>query len=420
MITLVEALNYRCLRYVQTPLKRLHVLVGPNASGKSTFLDVIDFLGSLVANGLDAAITERTPNPSDLLFWGKGDNLELAVEVSVPDELRRLTATPELDTVRYQVSIGFDNTQRQFEIKSETLMLKKVSEIELPHRPLFPDSPTVPETLLIKIPRPEHKGIVNKVQGGNDNFYSEIHTPSERRWAPSFRLGPKRSAVGNMIEDPEAFPVATWFRKLLTFGIQRIILNSTVIKKPSPPTKVSGFASDGSNLSWVVARLRRERPDQYNDWIEHLRTALPDLVGIDTVERPEDRHCYMRYEYRGGYKVPSQLVSDGTLRLTALTLPAYLVDLKQGIYLIEEPENGIHPLAISTAYDSLASVYESQVFLATHSPVVLNRSGINNILCFAKDDIGSTDIIHGSVHPNIHGWQHDIDFGTLFASGLLG
>ena len=43
MITLVEALNYRCLRYVHRPLKPFHVLVGPNASGKSTFLDVIGF-----------------------------------------------------------------------------------------------------------------------------------------------------------------------------------------------------------------------------------------------------------------------------------------------------------------------------------------------------------------------------------------
>lgn len=419
MITLVEALNYRCLRYVQTPLKPFQVLVGPNASGKSTFMDVIDFLGSLVANGLDAAITERTPNPSDLLFWGQGDNLELAIEVSIPDELRRLTATPELDTVRYQVSIGFDNTQRQFEIKSETLMLKKVSEIELSNRSLFPVSPTVPETLLIKIPRPEHKGIINKVQGGNDNFYNEIHTPSERRWAPSFRLGPKRSAVGNMIEDPEAFPVATWFRKLLTFGIQKIMLNSTVIKNPSPPTRVSGFASDGSSLPWVVARMRRDQPDQYNDWIEHLRTALPDLVGIDTIERPEDMHCYMNYEYRGGHKVPSWLVSDGTLRLTALTLPAYLVDF-EGMYLIEEPENGIHPVAISTVCDSLSSIYDSQVLLATHSLVILNSVSVDDVLCFAKDEEGSADIVSGSDHPALRGWNREVDLGTLFGSGILG
>ena len=44
MLTRVEALNFRCLRYVSRPLDRFHVLVGPNASGKTTFLDVVGFV----------------------------------------------------------------------------------------------------------------------------------------------------------------------------------------------------------------------------------------------------------------------------------------------------------------------------------------------------------------------------------------
>ena len=176
---------------------------------------------------------------------------------------------------------------------------------------------------------------------------------------------------------------------------------------------------DGSNLPWVVTRLRREHPDRHRAWVAHLRTALPDLVDITTVERPEDRHCYMIYEYAEGLKVPSWLVSDGTLRLTALTLPAYLADL-EGIYLIEEPENGIHPRAVATVYDSLSSVYEAQVLLATHSPVVLNAASMDAVLCFAKDDAGSTDIVLGSEHPALRQWQGDVDPGTLLASGVLG
>jgi AAA15 family ATPase/GTPase len=44
----------------------MQVLVGPNGSGKTSFLDVIAFLGSLVSNGLENAIAERTRNPMDL------------------------------------------------------------------------------------------------------------------------------------------------------------------------------------------------------------------------------------------------------------------------------------------------------------------------------------------------------------------
>ena len=419
MITLVEALNYRCLRYVRRPLKPFHVLVGPNASGKTTFLDVIAFLQDVVSQGLDNAIFRRTANPRDLLFRALGDSFELAVEAKIPVELRELTSRPELDTVRYEVRIGLNEREHLLEFKAETLLLKKASERRSTQHLLFPQPPDRPDSMLTRKRSRAIKLVVNKVQGGNDNFYSEVYHRSGRGWAPSFRLGPLKSALGNLPADDRSLPVATWFRGYLAGGVQRILLNSLTIRSPSPPTWIVGFAPDGSNLPWVISRLRRDDPNQHNAWIEHLRTALPDLVDIETIERPEDKHCYMVYEYTGGLKVPSWLVSDGTLRLTALTLPAYLVDLR-GIYLIEEPENGIHPKAMSTLYDSLSSVYAAQVLLATHSPVVLNSASMDTVLCFAKDGSGSTDIVLGSEHPALRQWRHDVDAGTLLASGVLG
>ena len=419
MITLVEALNYRCLRYVQRPLKPFHVLVGPNASGKTTFLDIIEFLRDLASTGLDAALEKRTPNPQELLFQGKGDRLELSVEARIPDELRDLTARPDLDTARYQVAIGFDDTQVQFEFKAETLLLKKGGALKPQQRSIFPMLPHAPDSLQTSFHGQSNKVVLNKVPGGNDNFYSETYGRSGRGWMPSFKLGPRRSALGNLLEDKDSFPVATWFREYLTDGVQEFFLNSRTFRYPRPPARISGFLPDGSNLPWVVARLRQEDPQRHQAWVAHLRTALPDLRDITTFERPEDRHCYMIYQYAGGMSVPSWLVSDGTLRLTALTLPAYLTDY-QGIYLIEEPENGIHPSAVATAYDSLSSMYKSQVLLATHSPVVLNTAQADDVLCFAKDDAGSTDIVLGSEHPKLRDWQGQVDLGTLLASGVLG
>jgi len=48
MIARIEALNYKCLRYVSQGLQRFQILVGPNASGKSTLLDVPAFLQDLL------------------------------------------------------------------------------------------------------------------------------------------------------------------------------------------------------------------------------------------------------------------------------------------------------------------------------------------------------------------------------------
>ena len=418
MVTLIEALNYRCLRYVSRPLGPFHVLVGPNASGKSTFLDVVGLLRDLVSEGLDEALSRRTNNPQELLFQYQGDTLELAIEARIPDELRRLTARPELDTARYEVALGFDETERQFEFKAEKFLLKKTNEVDSTQHSSFPMPSSTSNSLLTPGRGPEIMVIVEKMSGEEDVYLTEVVSGEIRELTFWFSLGSKRCAFGNLPADTKSFPVATWFRGYLSTGVQQFVLNSLAIRQPSPPTRVSGFLSDGSNLPWVVGRLRQEE-EQYRDWIAHLRTALPDLVDIDTVERPEDRHCYMVYEYESGLQVPSWLVSDGTLRLTALTLPAYL-DEFQGIYLIEEPENGIHPSAVAAVYDSLSSVYDGQVLLATHSPVVLNAAEMGELLCFAKDSTGSTDIVLGSEHPKLQQWRGKANLGTLLASGVLG
>lgn len=56
MISRIEALYYRSLGYVAQDLRPFQVLVGPNASGKSTFLDVVALLGDFVRYGLDKAL----------------------------------------------------------------------------------------------------------------------------------------------------------------------------------------------------------------------------------------------------------------------------------------------------------------------------------------------------------------------------
>ena len=50
MISLIEVLGYRSIKYIRQPIGPFHVLIGPNASGKTTFLDVVSFLGKLVAS----------------------------------------------------------------------------------------------------------------------------------------------------------------------------------------------------------------------------------------------------------------------------------------------------------------------------------------------------------------------------------
>lgn len=418
MISLVEALNYRCLKYIRQPLQPFHVLVGPNASGKTTFLDVIAFLARLVTEGLDAAITERTQNFQDLVWGRQGESFELAIEAIIPDHLRQNIAKRDFDTVRYEVSIGIDSESKEISISSEKSLLKISKSLPSSTSYIFPLFPENPKTILTSS-RTNKRTIINKVKGGNDNFYSETYREPGKGWQWAFKLGPRKSALGNLPSDETKFPVNIWLKSLLSEGVQQIILNSLLMRKTSPPGQKRGFNPDGSNLPWVVSHLQEKYPERYRDWLAHLQTALPDIEDIRTIENKDDKHRYLIIRYQGGLEVPSWVASDGTLRLLALTLPAYLPDFT-GVYLIEEPENGIHPRAVETMVQSLSSVYDAQILLATHSPVILSITEPEKVLCFAKTAEGSTDIVIGSEHPALRDWQGETNLSVLFAAGVLG
>lgn len=418
MLSLIEARNYRCLRYVRRPLERFHVLVGPNASGKTTFLDVVSILSDLVSEGLDYAISQRTQNFVDLIWGREGTGFELAVEATIPTDVRERQAVPKYDTVRYEVGISTDSSTNEVVIHAERGWLRVSSDDATIQPLLFPDPPEPPVSIFSTAKGGKTRTLFSKTPGGNDNYYADAQK-KEGRWAPAFKLGPRKSTLGNLPEDEANFPVSTWFKRFISEGVERIILNSLQIRKASPPGQGSGFKPDGSNLPWVVAELQDDAPGRLSDWVNHLGTALPDLESVSTIVRRDDRHRYLVLHYVGGLNVPSWMASDGTLRLMALTLPAYLDELK-GAYLIEEPENGIHPKAVETMYDSLSHVYGAQVLMATHSPVILGIAEPRHVLCFAKTDEGATDIVRGDQHPQLRDWHGEVDLGTLFASGVLG
>ncbi|MCU0346450.1 MAG: ATP-binding protein [Saprospiraceae bacterium] len=400
MIRLIEAKNYRSLKYISQPLGDFHVLVGANATGKTTFLDVVSFIADLVGNGVDYAIGQRTQNYMDLTFGGKGGDIELAIELEVPEELRK----DNFDRIRYEVKVGILQDSQEHGIIGEKVILI-VEQDNAANNSVFNSRVSSNSSYLV----------ISKVSSGNDHYAIEI---KGKRWPTSYKLGLKKSALGNMPPDESKYPISIWLKDLLTDGIQLFILDSQNIRQASPPGKGIKFKTDGSNLPWVIEDLKKRDMEAYRNWVEHVRTALPDIQDIITIERQDDRHRYLKIIYDNGMEVPSWMVSDGTLRLLALTLPAYLRDF-EGVFLIEEPENGIHPQAIETVFQSLSSVYNAQILLATHSPVILSMVEPKDVLCFSKTTDGVTEIVNGNAHPMLKDWHGTPNLSVLFASGIL-
>lgn len=429
--TRVEALYFRSLRHVSQPLGPFHVLVGPNASGKSNFLDVLAFLGDALSTDLHTAmlgedrldIPLRATDGRDLIWsgseepkWRRRHSFELAVEMAIPEKLRRHRGSGR-SICRYEVEV---NVSKEPRFVSETLWLtppRSQSDASSATRRTFPHSPRLPAHIArrpgTRTPDAWKKVVLRGHTPERVNYRAETSG-----WTAPFQIAAAKSALANLPADHALFPVALWFREMLQ-STQRIVLSAQAMRRPCPPIRRYDYLPDGSNLPHVVYRLAESHPDRHERWIKHVREALPDIIGITTREREEDRHRYLVLEHASGQEMPSWMVSDGTLRLLALTLLAYLPDMT-GIFLIEEPENGLHPLAVETVLQSLSSVYDAQILLTTHSPLVARLAQPDELLCLARDEVAGTDMVRGTEHPRLRDWQGSADLGTLLASGVLG
>ena len=422
----IETLRYRSLLHVSQSLGSFQILAGPNASGKSTFLDVPAFLGDVLNYDLTTAIEGnerlgiplRATDAKHLTWQREGDTFELAVEMAIPESLRPAgNGRNGVNVVcRYEVSINVAEYPRFY---TENLWLKPDTSArsKSAQRILFPSKSNPPPYIVRPGRAQSLKGWKKLISGGEElkqvTYRSEI-----TKWRTVFRIEATKSALSNLPEDKERFPVAIWFRDALK-AVTRIVLSSQSMRLPSPPTKAKELLPDGSNLPHVIHILERDHFDRHRRWLLHIRELLPNVKNVTTREREEDRRRYLVLSYDNGLEVPSWLVSDGTLRLMALTILAYVPDLS-GTYLIEEPENGIHPHAIENVIQSLSSVYDARILLTTHSPLVARLARPDQLLCLALTKDGETDMVTGEEHPRLKEWRGKADLGTLLAAGVLG
>ncbi|WP_445626602.1 methylation-associated defense system AAA family ATPase MAD3 [Nostoc sp. DSM 114167] len=422
MISRIEAFNYRCFERLDIKLGQYHVLAGANGTGKSTLLDIPLLLSEILSQGLVSACLEspsiggspRAQNLQELLHYGKGNYFGFAIEADLPEEIivKLLKYAPSTviehknrypRSIRYEIRFQIFN-KIELHVTDEFLYIvpQKVSEPK--------------EGWGIGGKRPRYwQTIIVRESGSRTIFKQEDRSRSKI----NLRLEPQELALANLPNDIDKFSASIWFRNLLEKGVMRYEPSWSVLRKACPPGQPKTLRKDGYNLPWLVLNLQQEQPDLFKSWVEHVKMALPNVVTIKAIQREEDYHAYLKLTYWGNHVVTSSGLSYGTLHILALTILPYLPQPHSLIFL-EEPENGIHPRAIEVVLQSLSSVYDSQVWVSTHSPVVLAYTELESVIVMRSSKENGAEAIPGNKHPRLQDWQGSIDLGSLFAAGVLG
>lgn len=148
MITRIEALDFRCLRFISRALSEFHVLVGRNASGKTTFLDVPALLADLVAGVLEGVCRGRSADLRNLVWQRQAGPFEVAIEARIPESKRKGLASEEFDTIRYEGALGFRPDHEEAAILAEKAVLKVSEPVRSIQRSMFPQSQEAPTSIL--------------------------------------------------------------------------------------------------------------------------------------------------------------------------------------------------------------------------------------------------------------------------------
>ena len=428
MITRIEAHNYRCFPRLVIDLDRYHVLAGANGAGKTTLLDIPVFIGELLRRrDLVGAVLERqdsgrAPRAStltDLLHNGQGDAIAFAFEARLPrfvtdvlgESSQARLGRPVPTHLRYELRLEI--TTREIRVADEYLFLFP-EDGSRPAPGLFPQGRSVAPGAL---ENDDWQSVIHRAGGPLTQFTPE--STSQPTDLPQLRLSPSQLALGAVPPDETLFPAALWFAALLRDAVY-FDPDPEALRSAAPPGLPERLTASGQSLPWLALGLQDSAPGDFSSWIDHVRTALPQIKNIRAYEREADHYAYLSVEYEGGYRITSPGLSDGTLKILAVTLLPFL-DMKTmpRLLVTEEPENGIHPRAIETVIESLSSLFDVQVWVSTHSPIVLAHTELRNILATRLAEDGSVSVVPGDHHPRLREWQGEVDLGTLFAAGVL-
>jgi len=450
MITRLEAYRYRCFNDegVAVDFGEYNMLAGRNGAGKTTLLDIAVLLGDMLRsrNCSDAFLkpqsswdTPRSHTLNELFFGGNGNQLTFAVEAKLPPEIvSRLTDTTDSELqaneqlwpqyLRYELRLEMFNN-RELQVRNEHLFLypekvrtkpdyRQEGLLGIPTEINTQSAPVLDSRRWISV---LHRGDGSPITFSQESEDKNRRKGSARRPIAQMRVPAGQMALALLPPDGQLYPAANWFRSLLEQETVFFDPKWNTLRSASSPGRTTGITTNGDSMPWLALELQKSDPERFERWVKHVKTGLRQIRTIRVVEREEDHHAYFVVTYENNYEVTSSGLSEGTLRLMVLTLIPYLPSALLPAHLvIEQPEDGIHPRAIETVLDALKSIYDSQVWVSTQSPLVLAHTKIENVLCATIEDDGSAKVLSGEQHPRLKDWKGSVDLGTLLATGVLG
>ncbi|HDY65410.1 MAG TPA: hypothetical protein ENH84_04150 [Phycisphaerae bacterium] len=192
-----------------------------------------------------------------------------------------------------------------------------------------------------------------------------------------------------------------------TYAIGRVDyvqLDARALRRPTRSTEK--FAHNGEGLPALIDDMRGDI-DKFKSFQEEFCERFPYYKRIDRKFTVEGKTDLVGIEFVTRYdnRIPAVGVSDGVMLSLAFLALKYTSKIaSHHVFLIEEPENGVHYGSLKKIVDSLRNLSKEkkiQVILTTHSPYLLDLVEPEEVRVFTKDDEGAVYARKMSDYPEV-------------------
>ncbi len=260
------------------------------------------------------------------------------------------------------------------------------------------------------------------VEGGfafesEDAYFDGMYSDNIRRFLGSGHTESQLKQSYQMIARYCYASIASW--KIFHFHDTS---NTAGVKRKGGLQDNRYLRGDASNLAAYLYRLQRHHPETYSQIRKIVRLAIPffdDFVLNPEEIRPDEYQIQLMWRQTGSdYPfLPSQL-SDGSIRficlVTALSQPE-----PPSTIIIDEPELGLHPYAITLLGALMRSAAaRMQIIVSTQSVPLLNEFSIDDLIVVERK--GGVSVFNRLDESEFGMWLEDYSIGELWEKNVLG
>ncbi len=385
MLTRLEADGFKNLLDFQVDLGPFNCVAGPNGVGKSNVFDAVRFLSLLTDHTLTgAALAVRGEDPglgdADDLFWTDGRQragelrlaAEMLIEPQVTDDFGR-GARASSTFLRYEIRLG--RRRHGLELLSEKLGY--VTEGEAARRLKFPHSAADFRHAAVVNRRRRKAGFISTRRTADGAaeivVHQDVHGTVTLAASPATAT---RTIVGT--SGTAVTPTILAARREMARW-RLLALEPSNLRRADRFHAPARIDARGAHLPATLHRLLENGGEPLRACIGRRLTELTPVTGLDVAADPVRKLLTLEVTEEGGAILPARSLSDGTLRIMALSIIEQDPE-HRGLLCLEEPENGVHPgrfeawvrllkdLAVDPRRPPGPGNPLRQVIVATHSP----------------------------------------------------